>query len=86
MLAFYQVLDLQIFSLVSKLPFNFVDWFLCWAETLFDIVPIVYLYFVAFAFGVKSNNHHQDMSKTLLPMFSLRSFMVLVLTFLSILS
>ena len=47
----YHIYDLQIFSSISpiKLPFNFVDCFLCCAEVFwFDVAPLVYFCFCCF--------------------------------------
>ena len=69
-----------------RLLFQFVDGFLCCAEAAsqFDEVPLIFA-FIAFGFGVKSKKlSPRPMSRSLLPMFSFRNFMVSGLTLTSL--
>ena len=65
------------------MPFSFVDCFLCSAEAFYlDEVPIVHFAFSSLAFvDVLSKKLQQLRSKTLLPAFSSKVFMVSCLTF-----
>ena len=49
----------------SRLPFHFVDGFLCCAEVFsFDIVPLTYFCFCCFCFLESDpKNHHQDLCR-----------------------
>ena len=66
----------NIFLPLGRLPFNFVESFLCCAAFYFDVVPVIFG-FVAFAFSVKSRKSLlRSISRNLSAMFSSRSFMV----------
>ena len=70
----------------SGLYFYFVDGFLWCAKTFeFDVVPFVYFFFGFLAWGdISEKILLRIMSKISLPMFSSRVFMVLSLTFKSL--
>ena len=75
----------------GMLPFHFVDGFLCSVgASQFDVVLLDFWFyffaFVAFVFGVKSKQFSspRPMSRSLLPMFSSKSFMVSGLSFKSL--
>ena len=76
----------KYFLSFSRLLFHFADGFLCCAELFSFTWSLLFVYaFVAFAFGVKSNKlSPRLMSRSLLPMFSSKSFMVLGITFKSL--
>ena len=70
----------------SWLHFSFVYCFLCCAEAFyFDVVSIVYFCFISLASGdISRKMLVQLILETLLPVFSSRIFMVLCLTFKSL--
>ena len=56
---FIRYMNCKHFLTFSRLPFHFVDGFLCWAEALyFDVVPLVSFCFIkAFVFGIRFKIH-----------------------------
>ena len=88
----YQIYYLKIFLPFSRLLFYLVEGFLCRTEVcscffcLFDSVPHTYFLLLLLLLLVsdKSNYHQVLMSRSLLPMFSSRSFMFSGLTFKSL--
>ena len=68
--------------LLSRLPFRFVDGFLCCAEVFsFTLVLLIYFSFVAFAFIVRVKNITETYVKELTTMFSPRTFIETGFTF-----
>ena len=68
-----------------RLPLHTVDYFLCCSEVLeFDIVKLLYFFFVAYGFGVIAKKMPNQVSKNISLVFSFTIFIVMGLIFRSI--
>ena len=82
-LALHQIYDLQVFSpSFSRLPFHFVDDFLCRAKaSQFDGVPLIYFFFLCFCFDIKSKKSSLNQCQAIYCLFSSKSSVVSGLLF-----
>ena len=82
-ITLYQIHDLQLFLPLCWLPFHVVDCFPHSAETLqSDVTPLVYFAFMACVFDAEPKKSlRKPTSRSFLPLFSSRSFMVSDLMF-----